>query len=231
MGNLEDSWALMHSLACIVFCMLFFIGDGRGYVTGLVFGLVGYGFAMFAVLMFVQRCRVMRLPNMITLLRLGAGGVFLCWMAEDPEFTMRKFFFLSAAALTDFIDGMIARRKGSTAFGAKLDMEVDAFFILSLSVNGFVFAGMGAWILIIGLMRYGYEFILLLLPAVGTFSGFVRYEEKTICAFTVIALISIAAPFFPYTGKLLLSLGALILLGLSFLLNMCTRIFIGGIKH
>ncbi len=231
MGKPKDSWALTHSLICIAFCTLFFLGNTRTYVSGLVFGLVGYGFAMFAILLIVQRHRVMRLQNIVTLFRLGAGGVFLCWMALRPEFTVYKFFFISAAALTDVIDGMIARWKGCTVFGAKLDMEVDAFFTLSLSVNGFVFAGMEAWILIIGLMRYGYEFILLLLPADDTFPVFVKYGEKTICAFTVIALISITAPFFPYTGKLLLSFSALILLGISFLMNMCARIFIGGIKH
>lgn len=231
MGKPKDSWALTHSLICIVFGTLFLLGNTHDCVSGLVFGLVVYGFVMFFVLLILQRNRVLRLQNMVTLFRLGAAGVFLCWMTIRPEFTLYKFFFLTASALTDVIDGMIARWKGSTDFGAMLDMEVDAFFILSLSVNGFVFARMGAWILIVGLLRYGYEFILLLLPAVDKFPGFVKYGEKTICAFTVIALISITAPFLPYTAKLLLSFCALILLGFSFLMNMCTRIFIGCIKH
>jgi len=224
MGKHRDTWALTHSFVCIVFGMLFLFGKTEANSSWLVVGLVGYGFVMFCILLVGQHHGVMHLQNIVTLIRLAAGGGFLCWMLARPEFTLHKFCFISAAALTDVVDGIIARRKGSTDFGAKLDMEVDAFFTLLLSVNGFVFAQMGAWILLVGLMRYGYEFILLLLPEVEKFPDFVKYGEKTICAYTVIALISITAPFFPYTGKLLLGYGALALLGFSFLMNMCARV-------
>jgi phosphatidylglycerophosphate synthase len=214
-----------------MFGMLFLFENAGANSPWLVIGLVGYGFVMFCILLIMQHHKVMHLQNIITLFRLGAGGGVLCWMSARPELTLYKFCILSAAALTDVVDGIIARRRGSTDFGAKLDMEVDAFFTLFLSVNGFVFARMGAWILAVGLMRYGYEFILLLLPEVEKFPTFVKYGEKTICAFTVIALISITAPFFPYTGKLLLGYSALVLLGFSFLMNMSVRIFTPCIKH
>src|SRR4249919_1170915 len=61
---------------------------------------------------------------------------------------------LAAVALAlDFVDGWVARRTASTsALGARLDGEVDAFLILVLSV--YVAPSTGAWVLAIGAARY-----------------------------------------------------------------------------
>jgi phosphatidylglycerophosphate synthase len=57
------------------------------------------------------------------------------------------------AILLDGVDGRVARRSATvSSFGARFDMEVDAFLILVLSVQ--VGKGMGWWVLSIGLMRY-----------------------------------------------------------------------------
>jgi phosphatidylglycerophosphate synthase len=57
------------------------------------------------------------------------------------------------ALLTDAVDGWLARTTGTTsAFGARLDGEVDAFLILVLSVH--VAAEVQGWVLAIGLARY-----------------------------------------------------------------------------
>ena len=63
---------------------------------------------------------------------------------------------IAAVALAlDAVDGYVARRTGTaSAFGARFDMEVDAFLILVLSVNAA--RSLGAWVLLIGLMRYGF---------------------------------------------------------------------------
>ena len=59
----------------------------------------------------------------------------------------------TVALVLDCVDGQVARRTGSvTAFGARFDMEVDAFLILVLSVP--VAAAYGWWVLLIGLARY-----------------------------------------------------------------------------
>ena len=60
----------------------------------------------------------------------------------------------SAVALAlDWVDGQVARRTHTeSAFGARFDMEVDAFLILVLSV--YVARSAGAWVLAIGLARY-----------------------------------------------------------------------------
>ena len=57
------------------------------------------------------------------------------------------------ALVLDWVDGQVARRTGTvTAFGARFDMEVDAFLILVLSV--YVAGSFGPWVLAIGLARY-----------------------------------------------------------------------------
>jgi phosphatidylglycerophosphate synthase len=63
---------------------------------------------------------------------------------------------LSAVALAlDAVDGRVARRTGTASpLGARFDMEVDAFLILVLSVH--VATSLGAWVLVIGGMRYAF---------------------------------------------------------------------------
>jgi phosphatidylglycerophosphate synthase len=61
----------------------------------------------------------------------------------------------AVALLLDGVDGQVARRTGtSSPFGARFDMEVDAFLILVLSV-ALVRPG-GVWVVAIGLMRYAF---------------------------------------------------------------------------
>lgn len=61
---------------------------------------------------------------------------------------------LVAVALSlDWVDGRVARRTGTaSAFGARFDMETDAFLIAVLSV--YVAVDQGWWVLLIGAARY-----------------------------------------------------------------------------
>jgi phosphatidylglycerophosphate synthase len=61
---------------------------------------------------------------------------------------------LAAVALAlDFVDGQVARRtRTASAFGARFDLEADAFLILVLSV--YVGHTTGWWVLAIGAARY-----------------------------------------------------------------------------
>ena len=61
----------------------------------------------------------------------------------------------SIALVLDLLDGYVARRTGTAStFGARFDMEVDAFLIAVLSVH--VAGTFGWWVLLIGAMRYLY---------------------------------------------------------------------------
>ena len=57
--------------------------------------------------------------------------------------------------ILDGVDGAIARRTGNvTAFGARFDMELDAFLLLILSLLVWRSSQTGIWIILIGIIRY-----------------------------------------------------------------------------
>ena len=61
------------------------------------------------------------------------------------------------ASALDGLDGWVARRTGTTsAFGARFDLEVDALLIQVLAILAWQWDKAGAWILVSGLMRYGF---------------------------------------------------------------------------
>ena len=71
-----------------------------------------------------MRERIVNLPNAITLLRLVAAPIVV-WLILQAQWNAACWLFL-AAALSDGVDGYLARRlKQTTAFGAALDAVTD----------------------------------------------------------------------------------------------------------
>jgi phosphatidylglycerophosphate synthase len=63
------------------------------------------------------------------------------------------------------LDGTLARRRGTTSeFGAQFDVEVDALFVLALDVELWQRGRLDAWILLSGILRYGYVLALSSFP-------------------------------------------------------------------
>ncbi len=218
-------WRIIHSSLCILFGILFYWGKRTPFFSFLNFSFIFYGYLIFVLLFTIQKRNVFTVQNIITTLRLFIGLMVFLWLHFQPSFSFWTFLALVIGGATDFIDGWIARLKRTTRFGAQLDMELDAFFILILSFIGFIYGDFGAWLLWIGFMRYIYEFFLIFLSPILELPLLVKYSEKSICAFAVISLISITAPFFPQAGKIIINRGALILLALSFLLNFLIHLF------
>jgi phosphatidylglycerophosphate synthase len=221
-------WTIVHSILCLLFGFFFYWGKGTSLYPFLNLGFVFYGYLIFALLFSFQKKNVLTIQNIISTLRLFIGLMVFLWLNFQPYFSLWKFLLLVIAAVTDFIDGRVAQSRGITRFGARLDMELDAFFILILSFIGFIYGDFGSWLLWIGGMRYIYEFFLIFLPPITAPRGLPRimkYSEKAICAFAVISLVSITAPFFPQTGKIFINRGALALLTVSFLLNFLIHLF------
>lgn len=82
------------------------------------------------------------------------GGVLVA-----PEIVQRHSLVLAALALLvivlDGLDGWVARTvDGETRFGARFDMEVDALLILFLCIAVVLAERAGAWVLVIGGIRY-----------------------------------------------------------------------------
>ena len=98
------------------------------------------------------------------------------------------------AMLMDGLDGWVARRsRSSTSLGARYDMELDAFLMLALSVLLWRSEKVGAWVVLIGLIRY-------LFVAAGWVWPFLRaplperYWRKTVCVVQGIALLVCLVP-------------------------------------
>jgi phosphatidylglycerophosphate synthase len=122
---------------------------------------------------------------------------------------------MTAIALAlDLVDGYLARRtRTESAFGARFDLEVDAFLIAVLSIH--VAAAFGWWVLLIGAMRYLYVaagrvllWLRLPLPA--------RRSAKVIAAIQGVTLAIAASELLPKQPVRLALAAALVLLVESF---------------
>ncbi|SOC54231.1 Phosphatidylglycerophosphate synthase [Chromohalobacter canadensis] len=96
--------------------------------------------------------------NRVTLLRAVLIALLAGSMAF-PAFMERHVFEMTWVALLalclDGIDGWVARHTHSASdFGARFDMELDAFFIMVLCCALIVLDKLGGWVLVVGAMRY-----------------------------------------------------------------------------
>jgi len=155
--------------------------------------------------------------NAVTLVRavLVVGVTALVvqsWSADVPR-TLVVAVSIVALAL-DFVDGRLARARGAvTALGAAFDMETDAFLILVLSV--YVVPVAGAWVLLIGLLRY----LLLVATAAWPWLGGPlppRPWAKVVAAVQGVVLVVAAAEVLPDAWSRALLAAALLLLLESF---------------
>lgn len=91
----------------------------------------------------------------------------------------------------DGVDGAIARKLGTeSAFGAELDKECDAFFVLMVGVLLWHQGTAGLWVLVPGAWRYVYS---LLVASVANLrpaprSNWGRYSYSTSCVCLILAL-------------------------------------------
>jgi phosphatidylglycerophosphate synthase len=61
------------------------------------------------------------------------------------------------ATVLDGVDGWLARgTAAASAFGARFDMEIDALLVQALAILAWRYGKAGAWVLLSGLMRYGF---------------------------------------------------------------------------
>lgn len=122
---------------------------------------------------------------------------------------------LAAVALAlDAVDGNVARRtRRVTPLGARFDMEVDAWLILALSVH--VARIVGAWVLAIGLARYGLLVAARVVPWLRA-EARPRFWNKGVAAVQGIALTVAAAGVLPRAAIAAVLIVALALLAESF---------------
>lgn len=99
--------------------------------------------------------------NVVTLLR-GAGtsallGLAAAGGAVEGEGSWVAALGTAVLLALDGIDGRIARHtRLASAFGARFDMEVDALLMLTLCLLAVTSGLAGVWLILLGLMRYGF---------------------------------------------------------------------------
>lgn len=120
------------------------------------------------------------------------------------------------ALLLDGVDGAVARRtQTASPFGAAFDMELDAFFVLVMSLACWLSARAGIWVLAIGLMRYA---LLAAAAAWPRLRGDVppSFFAKLVCVIQLAALLLALAPWTPTAATAPVLATALLLLACSF---------------
>ncbi|GAA1461461.1 CDP-alcohol phosphatidyltransferase family protein [Nocardiopsis exhalans] len=121
-----------------------------GWATGLLYVL------LVTALLTVAVRRYDRWPlgpaDMVTLVRVGLIGVVTALVVDGAP-PLPVVSVAAVALVLDWVDGLVARgTRTESDFGARFDMEADAFLILVLSV--YVSGVLGPWVLLVGVMRY-----------------------------------------------------------------------------
>lgn len=158
--------------------------------------------------------------NRVTLFR--ATLLFpICALAlhsPTPDAGLRWWIIAVGAVVMalDAVDGQVARRSGgATRFGARFDMELDAFLLLTLSVLVWWSGQTGAWVILIGLLRY-------LFVAAGWVWRDLSadlpdsFRRKAVCVVQGVVLLTCLGPIIPSPVATAIAAVALALLVWSF---------------
>jgi CDP-diacylglycerol---glycerol-3-phosphate 3-phosphatidyltransferase len=119
----------------------------------------------------------MNLPNILTLLRLGLSAFLVASLSvEYPfHFSIALLVFL-LASLTDYLDGVIARKWDLiTDFGKLMDPLADKILTASAFICLIPFGALPAWAVIIIISR---EFLITGLRLLASSSGIILPAEK-----------------------------------------------------
>jgi phosphatidylglycerophosphate synthase len=129
-------------------------------------------------------------------------------------------FMAALTALLDAADGALARRSGlASHFGARFDMETDAWLTLVLCLLLLQFDKVGAWVLAAGLMRYAFVSAALVWPWLGAPLPPSR-RRQTVCVLQITTLIVCLGPIVPPALAAVLAAAGLTALTLSFAVDL-----------
>lgn len=156
--------------------------------------------------------------NHVTTARAALVALIAGLLGEPPSAAIAWAIVLTslAAEVLDGIDGWLARRTGlASGFGARFDMEVDAWLILVLSMLVWQHERAGAWIVLAGLLRY-------LFVAAGWFVPWMQrplpssVRRQAICVVQIAGLIIAMVPWVPQAAAHLIAAASLAALVCSF---------------
>jgi phosphatidylglycerophosphate synthase len=139
--------------------------------------------------------------NTVTVLRMGLVASLLAPLVGIGQ-PWALVGVATLALVLDGFDGFFARREGRvSAFGARLDREVDSALGLILALNVWAAGVFGPLILLIGLPSYAFM-------VAGRFVPWLKrplpesFARKLVCVVQVASLIALNAPIWPAWGIL-----------------------------
>ncbi len=161
--------------------------------------------------------------NRVTLLRLALAALLAGVIGEQQAVTLSVAWGLvvlaTTTALLDAADGPLARRSGlASDFGARFDMETDAWLTLVLCGLIVHVDKAGAWVLAAGLMRYA--FIAAARPwpwLAGSLPP--SWRRKAVCVAQITTLIVCLGPVIPRPLSSALAAASVVLLAWSFAID------------
>lgn len=162
--------------------------------------------------------------NRVTLLRLAlamllAAMLFIIPPQAPAWLPWAMVGLATVAALLDAVDGPLARTSGlASPFGARFDMETDAWLVLVLAVLAWKLDRAGAWVLASGAMRYAFVAAGRLWPCLSAPLAPSRLRQ-TVCVVQIAALMVALAPLWPRWAASAFCAAGLALLTASFALD------------
>ena len=161
------------------------------------------------------------LANAVTLARATLVVLVTAAIGERPVPEIASVAAAAAVAVTlmDGVDGWMARRsRMASRFGARFDMEIDALLILALAILTWQHGKAGAWVVLSGLLRYGFVAAGWLLPRMRQPLPDSR-RRQTICVVQLAGLIIALEPFVAAPASGLIAAVALAVLLYSFAID------------
>ncbi|WP_306476364.1 CDP-alcohol phosphatidyltransferase family protein [Methyloversatilis sp.] len=169
-----------------------------------------------------DRRRPLGAANRVTLFRALLVAVLAGTLASPAALAAQAtpFAVLALAALLlDGVDGWVARRfDAASDFGARFDMELDAFLVAVLCLAPVLLGKVGPWVLAIGAMRYAF------VAAMPVWRWLDRplpdsLRRKTVCVVQVACLLMCLLPAVDARATAVLLGFALLALAASFFID------------
>jgi phosphatidylglycerophosphate synthase len=215
--------AVLLILTCTALIITQVFATPIGYVAQSLTAFVGQLLVLAWFLPQHQPLTCFGAANAVTLLRAGITALFAGLIGRPalmPELAWIMTALATVALILDGLDGWLARRSGTQSpFGARFDMEVDAFFILILAVLVWQSGKAGVWVILSGALRYGFVLLGYALPWLNQPLP-PRRRRQTVCVIqTVVLVLCLTPPLVP-PASTALAATALGLLMLSFVVDM-----------
>jgi len=142
--------------------------------------------------------KVVNLPNAITMLRVTViPALFLLLLSPDPELSLFIAILFILAALTDLLDGYVARRYGiTTKIGKLLDPMADKIIVSAAMILLIPIGRIPAWIVAIMIIR---DLVVDGIRSIASVSGRVigasqLAKKKTLCQIVAVSALIIHYP-------------------------------------